>query len=962
MANKELISLYRSLFRGREDVIAKYYYTKKPTGEVSTGYSPIKVPSTNDNQPFTDELLEKHFNGEIILGLYPLLQNNKCYFIAADFDNHTGNENPYEDMLAYVKKLKELGINSYPLKSKSGNGYHVYFFFNGEIPAAKGRTIANFTLEQLGLLKGTTRFKSFDKLFPAQDTHSGQGYGNLIALPYQGSVAAKGFTRFLEPSNNYKDLENENFDEIEYMRNITKYDELHLDNILTNINTPITLPAVTKKHEKFVLPQIISEGSRNDTIFRYGCSLQAQGYDDSYIHEKLLEANTLNCVSPLDGKELETIYQSVIKKDKGNVISKKKSKNNIDIISITNNTVADYNTVKIKELMPDAPVSDEAELVEGIVLKKEGIFSLNTKSGNPVLIFSCPVVIKKITKIHSTKLEKLMLSWFRDGEWKEQVFERSILFDSLKVVSISDYGIPVTSSNKTAFIDYLTMYEYVNREKIQMSFITNKLGWHNDNSIFVWGKYLITKDGIFNEGERQNKNIPEIIYDVESDGDSQFINGLTYSGDLHEWVKVATSIKDFPIAYAILISSFAAPLLKVLDLPNLLVEIAGETSRGKTTCQRIAASVWGNPDERKDSIFFTWNLTEVWLERRASAFNDIPVILDDTKNLESRTKEEKNKVISNIIYSFATGKGRGRGKPKGTQPISTYRSVLISSGEQQSVDVAKEHGGAAARIISFWGKPFADTIDPQFVDLITHTVKENYGFAGPNFVYHILNQNDQWDKWKAIHKKIKMDYAVLIPENPVANRISEYFASLETTAWLVNSIYPKIIPKKGISETFRELFTNYVNEASQHADVSLKALNEILSFSVSNQQKFYGRHRVDNQNQPIEPLGGWLGRWENNDTVLSVASSQLNKKLDELRYASTAITKSWRDKGLLETGNKNSTSKKGNFNITKTVKINNIGTSCYCLKFDMIKQLTGLDLTATVAANSTSGVNEEENF
>ena len=282
--SKNLISLYRSLFRGREDVVAEYYEYKKSSGEVERGYRPVLIRNSKEYQPFTDELLQKHFQGETILGIYPLLKNSCCYFIAADFDNHTGKESPYDDMLLYVNGLKELGIEAYPLKSRSGDGYHVYFFFNGEIQAKKGRDIANHVLKQVGLLIGTSRQRSFDKLFPAQDDITGLKIGNLIALPYQKEAAEKRFTRFLSQEKAYKDIFDTTEEELQFMARITKYDDKYLDGILEKI-----LPA--KQQTRFELPEIIPSGSRHNSMLSYCGSLHAKNCSDEEILTKLKEAN-----------------------------------------------------------------------------------------------------------------------------------------------------------------------------------------------------------------------------------------------------------------------------------------------------------------------------------------------------------------------------------------------------------------------------------------------------------------------------------------------------------------------------------------------------------------------------------------------------------------------------------------------------------------------------------------------
>ncbi|OLN27143.1 Type III restriction enzyme, res subunit:DEAD/DEAH box helicase, N- terminal [Desulfovibrio sp. DV] len=933
--SNDLISLYRSLFRGREDVFAEYFEYIKSSGEVDRGYRPVLIQNSKEYQPLTDELLQKHFRGETILGLYPLLENSCCYFIAADFDNHTGNESPYDDMLLYVNGLKELGIEAYVLKSRSGDGYHVYFFFKEQVHAKKGRDIANHVLKQAGLLIGTSHQRSFDKLFPAQNDITGLKIGNLIALPYQKEAAEKRSTRFLSPEKAYKDIFDTTEEELQFMASIIKYDDSYLTGILEKIQ-PATEPS------KFVLPEIIPSGSRHNTMISYCASLHAKNYSDEEIFAKINEANSTRFNPPIDEKELLGIYEHIIKKPKGSSsltplanFSKKSPKN----------FFTDSNYVKIKSMLPDAPVSELAELPSNFYLTTKGIFMSMTPDGARELIFDCPVVIKSRAKVCDSKFERILLAWFIDGEWKEHLFDRVSLFESLKVVEITNLGIPINSLNKKQFIFYLSIYESANRENIPISYTTNKLGWHEENTYFVWGRYLITKDGILNSQQLQGLGIKQITYKGEGEGDDQFLDGLDSKGTVDEWYKMAIEVKDFPIAYSILMASFAAPLLKILGMPNLIVETAGETSKGKSTCQRLAVSVWGCPNEKEIcSIYFTWDSTPVWLERRASTFNDIPVVLDDTKRLFSKyTRDEANKIISNIIYSFASGKGRGRGGKIGTVETTTYQSVLISSGEQQSIDAAKGHGGASARVISFWGSPLGDEPKEQLVRNINETACNNYGFAGPLFVYHILTKQNFWDEWKVAYNKINLEYSLSEKGSGVIDRISEYFAALESTAWLVSSCFAGLEPTAGITATFRKLFAEYIGEVKEHTDIHLKALKEIISWIGSNQQKFYGKHRTDGGSNAIEPSGGWLGRWQTTDDYIAIVSHQLNERLTKLNYDAEPTIKSWKSKGILIPSARQN---------TKTVHVGKARTACYCLSVLVIKDLIGIDLSI----ESDSGV------
>lgn len=127
----------------------------------------------------TDDQLIKHLKGEQVVGLYPLLQDNKSWFIAADFDE----ANWIEECRAFIKICEEHYIPAYLERSRSGKGGHVWIFFEEPYEAFRSRKIIMALLQKAGVISVFDKNSSFDRLFPNQDYLSKKGLGNLIALP-----------------------------------------------------------------------------------------------------------------------------------------------------------------------------------------------------------------------------------------------------------------------------------------------------------------------------------------------------------------------------------------------------------------------------------------------------------------------------------------------------------------------------------------------------------------------------------------------------------------------------------------------------------------------------------------------------------------------------------------------------------------------------------------------------------
>ena len=210
------ISIFRDLFHGREDVFAVRWQKGKKKGYMPAySYDPymyrlhkmqggtFKTYNDKSYLPLNDEQIYKHLTGSQFIGIYPLLQNEKSKFIVADFDK----ENWVSESIEFIRTCESFEIPVYLERSQSGNGGHVWIFFEEEYPASKSRKLFLNLLEQSGSASIFDKSSSFDRLFPNQDSHSGKGLGNLIALPLYFKALEKGNSCFintdtLEPINN----------------------------------------------------------------------------------------------------------------------------------------------------------------------------------------------------------------------------------------------------------------------------------------------------------------------------------------------------------------------------------------------------------------------------------------------------------------------------------------------------------------------------------------------------------------------------------------------------------------------------------------------------------------------------------------------------------------------------------------------------------------------------------------
>jgi superfamily II DNA or RNA helicase len=202
----EKIALFQRLFRGREDVFPRRWENPK-TGKA--GYSPVcrnewvpgicRKPKIRCGEcphqafvPVTADVIRAHLQGRLpsvrgqdasgyTAGVYPLLPDETCMFLAADFDKQAWAR----DAKAFLETCREQGVPAALERSRSGNGAHVWIFFAEPVPASEARRLGSFLLTETMERCPDIGFDSYDRFFPSQDTMPAGGFGNLIALPLQ---------------------------------------------------------------------------------------------------------------------------------------------------------------------------------------------------------------------------------------------------------------------------------------------------------------------------------------------------------------------------------------------------------------------------------------------------------------------------------------------------------------------------------------------------------------------------------------------------------------------------------------------------------------------------------------------------------------------------------------------------------------------------------------------------------
>src|SRR5579864_5079502 len=213
-SSDEKIALFRSLFRGREDVYPRRFENRK-TGK--SGYAPacanewvrgicekprVKCAECPNRRflPVSDEVIRWHLSGRddagqpFVASVYPMLLDETCFLLAVDFDESGW----LEDSTAFVETCRRMDLSAALERSRSGRGGHVWLFFEEALPAALARKLGSYILTETMERRPDIGFDSYDRFFPNQDTLPHGGFGNLIALPLQKHRRGDGNSVFLD--------------------------------------------------------------------------------------------------------------------------------------------------------------------------------------------------------------------------------------------------------------------------------------------------------------------------------------------------------------------------------------------------------------------------------------------------------------------------------------------------------------------------------------------------------------------------------------------------------------------------------------------------------------------------------------------------------------------------------------------------------------------------------------------
>lgn len=334
-----------------------------------------------------------------------------------------------------------------------------------------------------------------------------------------------------------------------------------------------------------------------------------------------------------------------------------------------------------------------------------------------------------------TGKEKVKLAFKKGARWKEIIVDKGIIASNNKIVSLADYGVSVTSETSKALVRYLSDLENFNIELVGVQKSTSKLGWIDGGFMPYSG---------------------EVIFDNEVKFKDIF-DSVCENGNRKVWYDLVRGVRALGRieANVYLAGSFASVLIEPLDALPFILNVWGDTGKGKTVSLMLAASVWANP---KEGAYMTDPRdSAVALEVRCDVLNSLPMIMDD---LSKRADKFGLEEITDLVYMLCGGKGKGRSDVNlGLRKTSTWKNITMTNIERP-LATETMRGGAVNRIVDIEmenGDIFQKEGELSG-NAIVGTILRNYGFAGRQFIEIIEELGIEQIK------QIQQDYMIQIRE------------------------------------------------------------------------------------------------------------------------------------------------------------------------------------------------------
>lgn len=506
----------------------------------------------------------------------------------------------------------------------------------------------------------------------------------------------------------------------------------------------------------------------------------------------------------------------------------------------------------------------------GYRIGDDGVWRAGTDEAPPVLVCREPMGITGRSRDDDTGQVQLTLSWRHGGTWRSRTVVRGVAMDTRRLVALADEGLPIDSTTAGRVVEYLAAAEVASGLPVRRA--TATLGWL-PGSGYQWGSTTI--------GAAQVDLIAE-------EGAEQIADGLRAGGTIDGWQSMWSAAAEHPRLALAVYASIAPLLLGVIaDAPAFVLDYSGRSSTGKTTAMRLAASVWGCPDD----VIGLWSDTPTAIERRAALLRHLPTMLDDTKH--ARSPEG----VARALYDVCASRGRGRGTVRGMQRRAVLRTVLLSTGERPATSFSQD-AGSRARTLCVSGQVMRGGDTPgnrTTTEWLLRMTGEHYGHVGPALARYLEEQRRLWPKIGETWRTMRAQYHPDRPDSGILGRASGYLALLELAGFLAQECDTTRLAFRPAA--IEEARAAAVASAAD-ADRPLAALADLLDYMRTHWTDVYregvSEDGTSHRHTPDRPIG----RWDADDTP-GIVRAVAERALREVGHSLDDVIGVWRERGWL---------------------------------------------------------------
>lgn len=337
---------------------------------------------------------------------------------------------------------------------------------------------------------------------------------------------------------------------------------------------------------------------------------------------------------------------------------------------------------------------------------EDGIWIL-TDQGR-IIACAHPIYISRILINAETNIHKAEIKFKVRGRWRSVYIDRKTIASRSGILQLADSGVQVTSENAGMLVRYLSDIESNNPDDIKEQTSTSRLGWIGDE-FMPYGE--------------------DVIFDNEQNLLSLF-NSIKQVGNRQIWYECARDIRKKGRIEALIYmaASLASVLVEPCGALPFVVDLWGESGKGKTVALMLATSIWADPNE--GAYMTDAKATTTAMEVRLNVLNSLPMTLDDMAQIKNQYDED----FSQLVYRWCAGKGKDRSnKELGLNAMTTWHNCILTNAEHSLITETMQ-GGAINRIIDIeMGDGYIFPDGNKVADILRH----NYGFCGREFVEQI---------------------------------------------------------------------------------------------------------------------------------------------------------------------------------------------------------------------------------